>query len=193
MRLTLEHRAYDEIKINCTICKNTQVGSTELHKVLKANLCTEITTPEFCVDWTRNFYGQVVWQLYQAQTRSKVPLLTLHNVAYQLSKLARKEFLLVKKSFFQKVMVKETCLTNHVVLLVSNITPSMNTHSKSVIVELSDGAYSLPCFVSGDRPPDGKEERFDCDAVLLKMIHDGCLQVGDKVRCFGLYMFFIKM
>ena len=99
----------------------------------------------------------------------------------------------MKKSFFQKVLVKETCLTNHVVLLVSNITPSMNTHSKSVIVELSDGAYSLPCLVSGDRPPDGKEERFDCDAVLMKMIHSGCLQVGDKVRCFGLYMFFIKM
>ena len=74
-------------------------------------------------------------------------------------------------------------------LLVSNITPSMNSHSKSVIMELSDGSYSLPALVVGDKPADGKEERFDCDMNLLKMITDGTLRVGDKVRCFGLYLF----
>ncbi len=69
----------------------------------------------------------------------------------------------MKKSFFQKVLVKEAQLSNHVVLLVSNITPSMNSHSKSVIMELSDGSYSLPALICGDKPADGKEERFDCD------------------------------
>ena len=59
--------------------------------------------------------------------------------------------------------MKEAQLSNHVVLLISNITPSMNTHSKSIIIELSDGSYSLPTLVCGDKPADGKEERFDCD------------------------------
>lgn len=49
----------------------------------------------------------------------------------------------------------------------------MNTHSKSVIVELSDGSYSLPALVVGDKPADGKEERFDCDMNLIKMITEG--------------------
>jgi hypothetical protein len=80
-----------------------------------------------------------------------------------MCKRARKEFLLVKKSFFQKVLVKEANLSNHVILLVSNITPSMNLHSKSVVMEVSDGSYSLPVYIVGDKPPDGKEERFDCD------------------------------
>jgi hypothetical protein len=75
------------------------------------------------------------------------------------------------------------------VLLVSNITPSMNNHSKSIIIELSDGAYSLPALVCGDKPADGKEERFDCDITLMKMITDGQLKVGEKIRCFGLYLF----
>lgn len=86
-------------------------------------------------------------------------------------------------------MVKEAQLSNHVVLLVSNITPSMNSNSKSIIIELSDGSYSLPALVVGDKPADGKEERFDCDMILIKMITDGFIKVGDKVRCFGLYLF----
>jgi hypothetical protein len=39
----------------------------------------------------------------------------------------------------------------------------MNCNSKSVIIEVSDGAYSLPVLVIGDKGTDGKEERFDCD------------------------------
>jgi hypothetical protein len=30
-------------------------------------------------------------------------------------------------------------------------------------MEVSDGSYSLPVYIVGDKPPDGKEERFDCD------------------------------
>ena len=75
------------------------------------------------------------------------------------------------------------------VLLVSNITPSMNSHSKSVVMELSDGCYSLPALICGDRPADGKEERFDCDQNLIRLITEGSLRVGDKIRCFGLYLF----
>ena len=56
-------------------------------------------------------------------------------------------------------------------------------------MEVSDGAYSLPVLILGDKLPDGKEERFDCDHLLMKMITDGQLKVGDKIKCFGLYMF----
>jgi hypothetical protein len=70
-------------------------------------------------------------------------------------------------------MVKEVGLQNHVVLLISNITPSMHPHSKTIIMEVSDGAYSLPVLILGDKLPDGKEERFDCDHLLMKMITDG--------------------
>lgn len=75
------------------------------------------------------------------------------------------------------------------VILISNITPSMNLHSKSVVMEASDGSFSLPILICGDRPIDGKEERFDCDQILLSMIKDSSLKVGDKIRCFGLYLF----
>lgn len=85
--------------------------------------------------------------------------------------------------------MKEVGLQNHVVLLVSNITPSMNNNSKNVIIELSDGAYSMPALVLGEKPADGKEERFDCDSLIMKMITEGTLKVGDKIRCFGLYQF----
>lgn len=56
-------------------------------------------------------------------------------------------------------------------------------------MELSDGSYSLPALICGDKPADGKEERFDCDQNLIRLITDGSLRVGDKVRCFGLYLF----
>lgn len=65
----------------------------------------------------------------------------------------------------------------------------MNTHSKSIIIELSDGSYSMPTLVCGDKPADGKEERFDCDIILMKLVTEGVLKVGDKIRCFGLYLF----
>ena len=55
-------------------------------------------------------------------------------------------------------------------LLVNNITPSNNPHSKNIIIELSDGAYSMPVLVVADSPVNGKEERFDCDVTLIKMI-----------------------
>jgi hypothetical protein len=56
-------------------------------------------------------------------------------------------------------------------------------------MELSDGAYSWPSLIVGDIPKDGKEERFDCDRILLKMIQAGQLKPGDKIRSYGIYMF----
>lgn len=57
----------------------------------------------------------------------------------------------------------------------------MNSGSKSVIMELSDGSYNLPALIMADKPADGKEERFDCDQNLIRMISEGLLRVGDKV------------
>lgn len=108
--------------------------------------------------------------MYVGQHKSTHQLLTLHNVIYQLSKRARKEFIQVKKSFFQKVIIKECPLSNHVVLLITNISPSNNANSKNIIIELSDGSYSLPALVTADKPQDGKEERFDCDHTILRMV-----------------------
>lgn len=72
-------------------------------------MCPDIiSTPDFDKFWTENMYGQVIWQLLCYQTFFKLPFaLTLHNVLHQLQKKVRKEFLLVKKSFFQKVLQKE--------------------------------------------------------------------------------------
>jgi hypothetical protein len=86
------------------------------------------------------------------------------------------------------VLYKEAALSAHVVLLVANISPSMNPRSNSCIVELSDGSYSLCAFVNGDKPVDGSDERWDCDRILLKMIHEGKLRAGDKFHFYGLWL-----
>lgn len=73
--------------------------------------------------------------------------------------------------------------------MVTNICPSANPKSKSCILELSDGSYSLPALVLTDRPTDGKEERFDCDRILMDMIQNSHVRPGDKFHCYGLFLF----
>ena len=148
-----------------------------------------ISTPDFDMAWTENMYGQVIWQLLCYQAFYKLPhTLTLHNVLYQLQKKVRKEFLLVKKSFFQKVLQKEQALASHVVLLVTNIIPTNNSRSKAVTLELNDGSYSMPAYVILDKLGD-KEERFDCDKILYDLIERRCIRPGDKFHFSGLFLF----
>jgi hypothetical protein len=40
-----------------------------------------------------------------------------------------------------------------------------------------------------DRPSDAKEDRFDCDRVLMEMIAHGHIRPGDKFHCYGLFLF----
>ena len=167
------------------------IGPLELHRILVDNLCPSvINTNEFDAAWTLNMYGQVVWQLMSYQQFFKLEgVLSLQNVLYQLQKKLRKEFIDVKKSFFQKVLFKEQALANHVVLLVTNIIPSMNPKSRSCILELSDGAYSLPAYICVDKIDDHREERFDCDKILIDLIERGSIKAGDKFHFYGLFLF----
>ena len=55
-------------------------------------------------------------------------------------------------------------------LLVTNIFPTANPKSKSCIMEVSDGAYTLPVLVFLDKNSEGKDERFDCDQILMEQI-----------------------
>jgi len=57
--------------------------------------------------------------------------------------MCRREFLEVKKSFFVKANIKEASISQHVVLLIANITKSLNPRSNSCMIELSDGSYSI--------------------------------------------------
>jgi len=86
------------------------------------------------------------------------------------------------------VLIKEVALSNHVVLQIANITPSTNNKSKSVVLELSDGAYSLPAYVKGDKETNGADERYDCDKLLLEMLKAGRIKCGDKFHFFGLFI-----
>ena len=61
-----------------------------------------------------------------------------------------KEFIQVKKSFFQKVVLKEIPSGAHCVLLITGIRKSLNTktNSKSYLLDLSDGSYTLTAFIN---------------------------------------------
>ncbi len=53
-------------------------------------------------------------------------------------------------------------------LLITNIGPTANPKSKSCILEVTDGAYSLPVLIFMDKNPEGKDDRFDCDKILME-------------------------
>ena len=59
-------------------------------------------------------------------------------------------------------MQKEQALSGHVVLLVTDIIPTNNPKSRSLTMELSDGSYSMPAYITVGGAND-KEDRFDCD------------------------------
>jgi hypothetical protein len=65
-------------------------------------------------------------------------------------------------------MQSEQALSNHVCLLITNIGPTANPKSKSCILEVTDGAYSLPVLIFMDKNPEGKDDRFDCDKILME-------------------------
>ena len=73
--------------------------------------------------------------------------------------------------------------------MVTSIGPSINPKSKSCILELTDGSYCLPDLVHLDKPSDGKEERFDCDRILMEQIQNGHIRPGDKFHFYGLFLF----
>lgn len=54
-------------------------------------------------------------------------------------------------------------------LLVSNIIPTNNSKSRSLTLELSDGSYTMPAYVTCDKTVD-KDDRFDCDKQLMDLI-----------------------
>ena len=73
-----------------------------------------------------------------------------------------KEFIEVRKSFFQKAVIKEIPTGAHCVLMITNIRKSKNkNNSKSYLVDLSDGSYMLTAFVNEN------EKRFNCDMELI--------------------------
>ena len=103
--------------------------------------------------------------------------------------MCRREFLEVKKSFFVKANIKEANIGAHVVLLIANITKSLNPRSNSCMIELSDGSYSLQALVFGDENTNEAhgQKGWDCDKKLLKMINSGYIKPGDKFHFFGLH------
>ena len=82
------------------------------------------------------------------------------------------------KSFFQRVLQKESQISQHVVLLVNHIQKCRN----SCIIELCDGAYSMKCSVSD------KQDKFDCDKKIIEMINNQQMKPGDKFHFQGLYL-----
>ena len=72
--------------------------------------------------------------------------------------------------------------------MITNIAPTNNSKSRSCILELSDGAYTLPAYITLDKIND-KEDRFDCDKQLMDLIERRCIRPGDKMHFYGLFLF----
>ena len=63
-KLILENRSVEYLKIECKICDNKgNVGPDQIHKILKDNLGSRVTSLEWDKSWTHNMYGQIVWKL----------------------------------------------------------------------------------------------------------------------------------
>jgi hypothetical protein len=94
----------------------------------------------------------------------------------------KREFIDAQKSFFQRVVQKESQASAHVVLVINSIARS-RSHQGSFILELCDGAYSMKCLVT-----EKSDLHFQCDRYLIEMITSNQIKAGDKFHFQGLYM-----
>lgn len=163
--------------MNCEVCADKRsLGLATMNKLLQKTLA--LTHAKFNGDdlWTQNALSHILWKLSaygKALNQDEFKYLKPVNVMHHLTLAYKKEFTEGKRSFFQRVVEKDTPAQSHFVAVVGAIRRIDNIKTA---ITFSDGQY---CLASTVRESDDLQST---DGQICRLIKTLKFHPGLKIR-----------
>lgn len=137
--------------------------------------------PEFGLQWTTNAYEHTVWKLAgyaRFLNQNHAQYLRPRNIVFHMVKKYKQEFISSRLSFFQRVIQGDQPIARHFVAVVA----SAATEGSKLVMELSDGAYTLEAIAEGCMEANPSSPQKTCQEELYRLWETGKIFVGQKLH-----------